>query len=151
MILMIWFSFCIIRILANRQSAQRSRVRKLQYISELERSVTSLQVHLFIGDSNKINFIQAIQYLFNLILIFSFFLLLTYIMLINEGRSLSIVSTSCIFGSSTFASNCWQQCIEAKNRRAGPRQDLQRWYLSLLYVLLSFIKLYHPSAYIFLG
>ncbi|KAE9590602.1 hypothetical protein Lal_00023134 [Lupinus albus] len=31
------------RILANRQSAQRSRVRKLQYISELERSVTSLQ------------------------------------------------------------------------------------------------------------
>ncbi|PIA31326.1 hypothetical protein AQUCO_05100100v1 [Aquilegia coerulea] len=32
------------RILANRQSAQRSRVRKLQYISELERSVTSLQL-----------------------------------------------------------------------------------------------------------
>jgi hypothetical protein len=32
------------RILANRQSAQRSRVRKLQYISELERSVTALQV-----------------------------------------------------------------------------------------------------------
>nr|DAD21118.1 TPA_asm: hypothetical protein HUJ06_022581 [Nelumbo nucifera] len=32
------------RILANRQSAQRSRVRKLQYISELERSVTTLQV-----------------------------------------------------------------------------------------------------------
>ncbi|PKA55589.1 Transcription factor VIP1 [Apostasia shenzhenica] len=31
------------RILANRQSAQRSRVRKLQYISELERSVTMLQ------------------------------------------------------------------------------------------------------------
>ncbi|GJM93087.1 hypothetical protein PR202_ga09613 [Eleusine coracana subsp. coracana] len=30
-------------ILANRQSAQRSRVRKLQYISELERSVTTLQ------------------------------------------------------------------------------------------------------------
>ena len=32
------------RILANRQSAQRSRVRKLQYISELERCVSSLQV-----------------------------------------------------------------------------------------------------------
>ncbi|KAG8077966.1 hypothetical protein GUJ93_ZPchr0007g6007 [Zizania palustris] len=31
------------RILANRQSAQRSRVRKLQYISELERIVTTLQ------------------------------------------------------------------------------------------------------------
>ncbi|KAI9086802.1 hypothetical protein K1719_031396 [Acacia pycnantha] len=31
------------RILANRKSAQRSRVRKLQYINELERSVTSLQ------------------------------------------------------------------------------------------------------------
>ncbi|MQM09023.1 hypothetical protein Taro_041880 [Colocasia esculenta] len=31
------------RILANRQSAQRSRVRKLQYVSDLERSVTSLQ------------------------------------------------------------------------------------------------------------
>ncbi|KAE8667810.1 Basic leucine zipper 61 [Hibiscus syriacus] len=31
------------RILANRQSAQRSRVKKLQYISELERSVTTLQ------------------------------------------------------------------------------------------------------------
>ncbi|KAF0919940.1 hypothetical protein E2562_032344 [Oryza meyeriana var. granulata] len=34
------------RILANRQSAQRSRVRKLQYISELERSVTTLQVYI---------------------------------------------------------------------------------------------------------
>ncbi|WOL17046.1 basic leucine zipper 61-like [Canna indica] len=31
------------RILANRQSAQRSRVRKLQYIAELERNVTKLQ------------------------------------------------------------------------------------------------------------
>ncbi|KAG6535413.1 basic leucine zipper 61-like [Zingiber officinale] len=34
------------RILANRQSAQRSRVRKLQYISELERSVTRLQTEV---------------------------------------------------------------------------------------------------------
>ncbi|KAG5233318.1 basic leucine zipper [Salix suchowensis] len=34
------------KILANRQSAQRSRVRKLQYISELERSVTSLQAEV---------------------------------------------------------------------------------------------------------
>lgn len=34
------------RILANRQSAQRSRVRKLQYISELERSVNSLQTEV---------------------------------------------------------------------------------------------------------
>ncbi|KAL5221927.1 hypothetical protein ABZP36_026640 [Zizania latifolia] len=35
------------RILANRQSAQRSRVRKLQYISELERIVTTLQVYTY--------------------------------------------------------------------------------------------------------
>lgn len=34
------------RILANRQSAQRSRVRKLQYISELERSVSTLQTEV---------------------------------------------------------------------------------------------------------
>ncbi|XP_024530486.1 basic leucine zipper 34 isoform X1 [Selaginella moellendorffii] len=34
------------RILANRQSAQRSRVRKLQYIAELERSVTALQAEV---------------------------------------------------------------------------------------------------------
>ncbi|KAK4796746.1 hypothetical protein SAY86_029072 [Trapa natans] len=34
------------RILANRQSAQRSRVRKLHYISELERSVNSLQAEV---------------------------------------------------------------------------------------------------------
>uniref|UniRef100_A0A453KCW5 BZIP domain-containing protein n=1 Tax=Aegilops tauschii subsp. strangulata TaxID=200361 RepID=A0A453KCW5_AEGTS len=34
------------KILANRQSAQRSRVRKLQYISELERSVTGLQMEV---------------------------------------------------------------------------------------------------------
>uniref|UniRef100_A0ACD5YQ90 Uncharacterized protein n=2 Tax=Avena sativa TaxID=4498 RepID=A0ACD5YQ90_AVESA len=34
------------RILANRQSAQRSRVRKLHYISELERSVTGLQMEV---------------------------------------------------------------------------------------------------------
>lgn len=34
------------RILANRQSAQRSRVRKLQYISELERSVNALQTEV---------------------------------------------------------------------------------------------------------
>ncbi|KAG0456197.1 hypothetical protein HPP92_023985 [Vanilla planifolia] len=32
-----------LRILANRRSAQRSRVRKLQYIAELERSVSMLQ------------------------------------------------------------------------------------------------------------
>ncbi|XP_042395267.1 basic leucine zipper 6-like isoform X3 [Zingiber officinale] len=41
------------RILANRQSAQRSRVRKLQYISELERSVTSLERSLLtLGNSH---------------------------------------------------------------------------------------------------
>jgi hypothetical protein len=34
------------RILANRQSAQRSRVRKLQYISELEKSVNALQTEV---------------------------------------------------------------------------------------------------------
>ncbi|KAL1537719.1 basic leucine zipper 61-like [Salvia divinorum] len=34
------------RIMANRQSAQRSRIRKLQYISELERSVTTLQTEV---------------------------------------------------------------------------------------------------------
>ncbi|CAM6128956.1 unnamed protein product [Calypogeia fissa] len=34
------------RILANRQSAQRSRVRKLQYISELERNVSALQTEV---------------------------------------------------------------------------------------------------------
>lgn len=34
------------RILANRQSAQRSRFRKLQYISDLERNVTSLQAEV---------------------------------------------------------------------------------------------------------
>ncbi|KAK1418084.1 hypothetical protein QVD17_27223 [Tagetes erecta] len=34
------------RILANRQSAQRSRIRKLHYISELERSVTNLQTEV---------------------------------------------------------------------------------------------------------
>ncbi|XP_022735038.1 basic leucine zipper 34-like [Durio zibethinus] len=34
------------RILANRQSAQKSRVRKLQYVSELERSVTTLQTEV---------------------------------------------------------------------------------------------------------
>nr|CAD1834359.1 unnamed protein product [Ananas comosus var. bracteatus] len=31
---------------SNRQSAQRSRVRKLQYIAELERSVTTLQTEV---------------------------------------------------------------------------------------------------------
>uniref|UniRef100_A0A7N0VCV8 BZIP domain-containing protein n=1 Tax=Kalanchoe fedtschenkoi TaxID=63787 RepID=A0A7N0VCV8_KALFE len=36
------------RILANRQSAQRSRVRKMHYISELERSVTTLQAEVSI-------------------------------------------------------------------------------------------------------
>ncbi|KAJ8527810.1 hypothetical protein K7X08_015261 [Anisodus acutangulus] len=36
------------RILANRQSAQRSRVRKLQYVSELERNVSTLQAEVSI-------------------------------------------------------------------------------------------------------
>ncbi|KAE9617020.1 hypothetical protein Lal_00034779 [Lupinus albus] len=36
------------RILANRQSAQKSRVRKLQYVSELERNFTSLQTEVSI-------------------------------------------------------------------------------------------------------
>ncbi|XP_031496868.1 basic leucine zipper 61-like [Nymphaea colorata] len=34
------------RILANRQSAQRSRVRKLHYIAELEKSVSALQTEV---------------------------------------------------------------------------------------------------------
>jgi len=34
------------RIVANRQSAQRSRIRKLHYISELEESVTALEVEV---------------------------------------------------------------------------------------------------------
>ncbi|KAK8943654.1 putative transcription factor PosF21 [Platanthera guangdongensis] len=34
------------RILANRKSAQRSRVRKLQYITELERSLAKLQMQV---------------------------------------------------------------------------------------------------------
>ncbi|KAG0456167.1 hypothetical protein HPP92_023955 [Vanilla planifolia] len=47
-VLMLQFSFFFlllqfVRILANRRSAQRSRVRKLQYIAELERSVSMLQ------------------------------------------------------------------------------------------------------------
>ena len=36
--------FFLHRIVANRQSAQRSRIRKLHYISELEESVTALEV-----------------------------------------------------------------------------------------------------------
>ena len=31
------------RVLANRQSAQRSRIRKLQHISELEETLQGLQ------------------------------------------------------------------------------------------------------------
>mmetsp|Transcript_21490 Transcript_21490/g.59714 ORF Transcript_21490/g.59714 Transcript_21490/m.59714 type:complete len:297 (+) Transcript_21490:323-1213(+) len=34
------------RIMANRQSAQRSRMRKMQYISELEKSVTRLHTEI---------------------------------------------------------------------------------------------------------
>lgn len=34
------------RIIANRQSAQRSRIRKLHYISELEETVTALEVEV---------------------------------------------------------------------------------------------------------
>ncbi|XP_002966948.2 basic leucine zipper 6 [Selaginella moellendorffii] len=34
------------RIIANRQSAQRSRIRKLQYIAELEKNVSSLQMEV---------------------------------------------------------------------------------------------------------
>lgn len=36
------------RVVANRQSAQRSRIRKLHYISELEGSVTALEVEVSI-------------------------------------------------------------------------------------------------------
>jgi hypothetical protein len=35
--------FLFLRILANRQSAARSKERKMRYISELERKVQSLQ------------------------------------------------------------------------------------------------------------
>lgn len=34
---------CVCRILANRQSAARSKERKMRYISELERKVQGLQ------------------------------------------------------------------------------------------------------------
>ncbi len=35
------------RVLANRQSAQRSRIRKLQHISELEDTLQGLQDDVF--------------------------------------------------------------------------------------------------------
>lgn len=38
------------RVLANRQSAQRSRIRKLQHISELEKTLQGLQ-----DDVHKLN------------------------------------------------------------------------------------------------
>ncbi|KAJ0262503.1 Basic leucine zipper 34 [Hirschfeldia incana] len=52
------------RILANRQSAQRSRVRKLQYISELERSVTSLQAEVSVL-SPRVSFLDHQRLLLN--------------------------------------------------------------------------------------
>ncbi|KAJ4904913.1 Basic leucine zipper 61 [Raphanus sativus] len=52
------------RILANRQSAQRSRVRKLQYISELECSVTSLQTEVSVL-SPRIAFLDHQRLLLN--------------------------------------------------------------------------------------
>ncbi|KAK4799593.1 hypothetical protein SAY86_024958 [Trapa natans] len=52
------------RILANRQSAQRSRVRKLQYISELERSVTSLQAEVSVL-SPRVTFLDHQRLLLN--------------------------------------------------------------------------------------
>ncbi|KAG7022845.1 Basic leucine zipper 61, partial [Cucurbita argyrosperma subsp. argyrosperma] len=52
------------RILANRQSAQRSRVRKLQYISELERSVTSLQAEVSVL-SPRVAFLDQQRLLLN--------------------------------------------------------------------------------------
>ncbi|XP_019464964.1 PREDICTED: basic leucine zipper 61-like [Lupinus angustifolius] len=53
------------RILANRQSAQRSRVRKLQYISELERSVTSLQTEVSVL-SPRVAFLDHQRLLLNI-------------------------------------------------------------------------------------
>ncbi|KAK4795167.1 hypothetical protein SAY86_013161 [Trapa natans] len=52
------------RILANRQSAQRSRVRKLQYISDLERSVTSLQAEV-LALSPRVAFLDHQRLLLN--------------------------------------------------------------------------------------
>lgn len=37
------FDLCVLRILANRQSAARSKERKMRYISELEHKVQTLQ------------------------------------------------------------------------------------------------------------
>jgi len=44
-----------------------------------------------------------------------------------EGWSFSVISTSCIFGSSTLASKCWQWCSQAKNCSPCTRQAFQRW------------------------
>ncbi|KAM0957211.1 hypothetical protein ACFX19_025938 [Malus domestica] len=52
------------RILANRQSAQRSRVRKLQYVSELERSVNSLQAEVSVL-SPRVSFLDHQRLLLN--------------------------------------------------------------------------------------
>ncbi|CAH8387650.1 unnamed protein product [Eruca vesicaria subsp. sativa] len=52
------------RIIANRQSAQRSRVRKLQYISELERSVSSLQAEVSVL-SPRVSFLDHQRLLLN--------------------------------------------------------------------------------------
>ena len=53
------------RVLANRQSAQRSRIRKLQHISELEETLQGLQddVYKLTPQLNKLQAKQAGQVL----------------------------------------------------------------------------------------
>lgn len=136
----------VFRILANRQSAQRSRVRKLQYISELERSVTTLQViHQFNSLSKKkqkererkrlqLSKILSKMHLWSEIL--------NVWLIVTADGGVSTVTSCGLPWSSAVAAHRRQQPSQAKNRRPRTRQDLQRWYqISLSIFCIEFLQL----------
>ncbi|XBI89753.1 hypothetical protein VPH35_027518 [Triticum aestivum] len=100
------------RILANRQSAQRSRVRKLQYISELERSITSLQVH-------RISSLISLPPKKNTVN-------LTWKPCSRAEGGVGIVPARGIPRPPTLAADAGEQPPQAAHRGARAGQDLQR-------------------------
>lgn len=114
------------RILANRQSAQRSRVRKLQYISELERSVTSLQVRAELRIScpefRRAPHARAVNLTSNCLR----FLFLSSPFFRADG-GVGVVTARRVPRPPALAADAGQQPPQAAHRRPRAGQDLQRW------------------------
>lgn len=94
------FAMTICRILANRQSAARSKQRKANYIVELERKVQTLQTEATTLSAQLTLFQVVISFFFSLSFVIYFFLLV---------KAISMLVCLMCYITDSLQSCCW--CI----------------------------------------